>query len=852
MEVEYPSSADTSLEIPSIIEAISSSIDDSRFNFDELEQSTEENSTTTESDHMDIDANWSQPIPQQLDQYNQNYYQYNQQQQWNYQQGYSPYPQYGYMTPSPYNSYYMESPPVDYHHNYAYNTNMMTNYEQQQNQQQPYIFNGSQNLVVGPQDAEHSCNICIRTFKSASNLSRHFISKTHLKRLESKKQNSKVTIIRSKKPRVNGIGSSFTDISKDERAFLWQLDDEIFMFLKEYEEEKVKKDLALTTPPLSPNSRAIEDRKANIINNGTKNVANLIKSESIITITSSSENMQGSPLSVRSSSVDSVVKSSEMAETDNITSIIVEGSHFTSNDIESMRSSPGNVNAGVLTSNYSNSDNLTSKNENSSNITSHLKMTSPAYGYQHNSISSNLTSEFSNMTSISHEYGYIPDQFSKSNDNEAETTIKSEISTSMYKNGPNLTSNHSSQNQNNYYNSNNHATSQQSQENYGSIYQTVTSYSTTKPSTATQITSNIMNSGNPAATNSIASPRNTEMSTSDPSYNYQASNNVVMKEMNIKSEQIVNITSNSQNSPSLTTKNDNLSSITSNNQHSPNITSNNSPIIKINLNNVPATNITSNNVQAINKATNNMTNIKIEQNNTKFPSNYKIISTIPTSVNKMAANITSNSQNSLNQMSTSNKSSTNRIITINPSALTRASTNTATGYRITSMNPNITSNNGVPKNPTTYTLTSTNSNIRYINASNLIANNVKIQQISPNGIKNFRIVNNSHQALQNKVKIPHSSHNVQQSSATNGQSSPNYGPNSPSYAHNSPQAANQQQSNLQAVKNFTPSPSSHAEPLFSIPNSPSTPNSPTVLIQQETGEKYEIIFSDENFGENLS
>jgi hypothetical protein len=131
----------------------------------------------------------------------------------------------------------------------------------------------------------------------------------------------------------------------------------------------------------------------------------------------------------------------------------------------------------------------------------------------------------------------------------------------------------------------------------------------------------------------------------------------------------------------------------------------------------------------------------------------------------------------------------------------------------------------------------------------LIANNVKIQQISPSGIKNFRIVNNSHQALQNKVKIPHSSHNVQQNSVIYGQNSPNYGPNTPSYAHNSPKGVNHVP---QVVKNCAPSPSSHAEPQFSIPNSPNTPNSPTVLIQQETGEKYEIIFSDENFGDNLS
>lgn len=291
MEVDFQSSPDTSLEIPAIMEAISSSIDESCLNYGELEKSPAETSITTESDLIEYDDGWQSAIPQQTDPYNDNYfqnYQHQQPMQWNYQQQYSPYNQYGYMTPSPYNSYYMQSPPVEYHQNYMYNGNIVQGYEQ------PSSFTAAPKQ----QDSQHSCTICIRSFKSASNLTRHYMSKTHLKRLESKKQNSKVTVVRVKKPK---IGSSFTDISKDERQFLWQLDDEIFNFLKEIEEERTKNgtknNLALPTPPLSP-----KIKNTQIIVKSNLQPQIVQKPQSVLAIEESSERSTPSPASVTSSS----------------------------------------------------------------------------------------------------------------------------------------------------------------------------------------------------------------------------------------------------------------------------------------------------------------------------------------------------------------------------------------------------------------------------------------------------------------------------------------------------------------------------------------------------------------------
>ncbi|XP_070501573.1 myb-like protein I [Chironomus tepperi] len=830
---EFSPSTDTSFEIPSMIEAISSSIDDSRFNLDELE-SVDGNSPATESDHMEVESNWTQPVPHQ---YNQNYYQNYQQhqqqqhqlqqqqyqlqqqhqqfqqQQWNYQQGYTQYPPYGYMAPSPYNPYYMEPSPGNYHHNYAYNTNMMTNYEQQQHQQpqqQPYIFTGNQNAVTNPEESEYSCSICIRSFKSASNLSRHVMSKTHLKRMESKKLNSKVIIIQTQKPQVTGIGSSFTDISKDprandigssftdiskeERTFLHRLDDYIFEFLKVYEWEKeqlrngAKKDLALT-PPLTPNSKAIEDKKNAMINDDPNANTNLVKSESVITIASSSEIMQESPLSVRSSSsVDSDV---EMSDSNKIESSFVESIKETSNSVNSANYASSIVNSEVPTSSYTNS------NSNHANFGNRAPNNANYHQIAYND------ANYSHITSNNPNYSHNTSNHGNRTPNNANNSASS----SEKFNSDNITSN-----------------------NYN------LSEATSNHNSARIATPNKSSPANHYQSNSISTNLTSDFSN-------------MTNEFGCESDQLSNQSETGSEAGQSTPTYENNSNLTPNYE-------------KYNFSNSQTNYFNSNN---------------FTPNKQSYDNQAMTSSPCGSSSSHPASHINSNYKNSSNLTTTNVAFSpiNSEIRSNNPGQNNQATTTTSTasGLRITSINPNVAAaTNGTSKTPTTYTLTSSNSNVRFINASNLIGNNVKIQQISQNGIKNFRIVNNSYQALQNRVKIPHpsnvqlnspnieqSSPNCEQSSPRYAQSSPSYAQNSPSHHHGSPQRSkniqsngNQQQSAPKVVENCAESPSANAEPTFLIPNSPDDPRTPTVLIQQETGEKYEIIFSDENFGDHLS
>lgn len=88
-----------------------------------------------------------------------------------------------------------------------------------------------------------TCEICVRTFKTTSNLVRHFNSKTHQNKLEIKKNSFKDYKM-----------SPLTDISEEERALLWQIDDEIYEFLQDLEIEKKKTTAvgSFPTPPLTP------------------------------------------------------------------------------------------------------------------------------------------------------------------------------------------------------------------------------------------------------------------------------------------------------------------------------------------------------------------------------------------------------------------------------------------------------------------------------------------------------------------------------------------------------------------------------------------------------------------------
>lgn len=90
-----------------------------------------------------------------------------------------------------------------------------------------------------------TCESCSRAFKTTSNLMRHFQSKTHKKKVESRKKSSGTTF------------GPVTDVSEEERKILWQIDDEIWEFLEQLEFEKnitqkvVKKEI-FPTPPLTP------------------------------------------------------------------------------------------------------------------------------------------------------------------------------------------------------------------------------------------------------------------------------------------------------------------------------------------------------------------------------------------------------------------------------------------------------------------------------------------------------------------------------------------------------------------------------------------------------------------------
>jgi hypothetical protein len=220
-------------------------------------------SDTNTEESFEID-DWSSlsPTIETREQYSdyQFHYQQQQQQQFYPQQQQQPvyHPQqFGYMTPQysstpPYSGYYMPSPPVDYQ-----NTNSYGHYYEPQQQQQQQV----QRIVMGtpsPNADGYNCDICVRTFKSAANLTRHLMSKTHQKRLHSRKPAN-----RAKKQK---LGSVLTDLSDEEKRFLWTLDDEISMFLQELEGEKVRvgvgrKGEILPTPPLSPSQRRREEQR---------------------------------------------------------------------------------------------------------------------------------------------------------------------------------------------------------------------------------------------------------------------------------------------------------------------------------------------------------------------------------------------------------------------------------------------------------------------------------------------------------------------------------------------------------------------------------------------------------------
>lgn len=208
----------------------------------ELSSLSENDGVSTTEESFEID-DWSSLSPT----VDPNYYQQQQQYQnsWSYQN--YQYSQYGYL-PSPYNSYYMPSPPIEYHQQNSYGSNSSYDYQMANSYEiQPQL---SQSKLLPA--ATHSCDICVRTFKSSSNLTRHFNSKTHLKRLTTSR---KTTVPRGKKQK---LGSSATDLSDEEKRYLWTLDDEIWKFLNELEIEKKNMNSEsgieiLPTPPLSPN-----------------------------------------------------------------------------------------------------------------------------------------------------------------------------------------------------------------------------------------------------------------------------------------------------------------------------------------------------------------------------------------------------------------------------------------------------------------------------------------------------------------------------------------------------------------------------------------------------------------------
>ncbi|KAG5668042.1 hypothetical protein PVAND_015999 [Polypedilum vanderplanki] len=148
-----------------------------------------------------------------------------------------------YSASSPYNGYYMPSPPVDFQQNIYNNYHYEPQQQQQQQQQQRTIVQ-----TPSPNQENFSCSICSKHFKTGSNLNRHFMSKTHMKKLNSRK-------IQPLKQKKQKIGSVLTDLTDEEKRFLWKLDDEIWGFLDDYESEKVNvrvKNEILPTPPLSP------------------------------------------------------------------------------------------------------------------------------------------------------------------------------------------------------------------------------------------------------------------------------------------------------------------------------------------------------------------------------------------------------------------------------------------------------------------------------------------------------------------------------------------------------------------------------------------------------------------------
>lgn len=111
-----------------------------------------------------------------------------------------------------------------------------------QSEPQPPPIKSPKNLV---------CKVCVRAFKTTSNLLRHFNSKTHQKKMTSKKQSRNYT------ETSKITHGSVTDVSEEEKKILWQIDDEIYEFLNELEIEKnsrgkMMKIEIFPTPPLSP------------------------------------------------------------------------------------------------------------------------------------------------------------------------------------------------------------------------------------------------------------------------------------------------------------------------------------------------------------------------------------------------------------------------------------------------------------------------------------------------------------------------------------------------------------------------------------------------------------------------
>lgn len=163
---------------------------------------------------------------------------------------------------------FTESQPQNYNNFYHQPQNQNWQYQNYlQNQShygfaQPQYSNYSYNYYQEPTTISYvqspsnlSCEVCVRVFKTSSNLTRHLASKTHLKKLSSKKKlkNTNFNISDVKFESIKKSQGSVTDLSDDEKKILWQIDDEIFEFLKNIENEKIGKKIEIyPTPPLSP------------------------------------------------------------------------------------------------------------------------------------------------------------------------------------------------------------------------------------------------------------------------------------------------------------------------------------------------------------------------------------------------------------------------------------------------------------------------------------------------------------------------------------------------------------------------------------------------------------------------